>query len=174
MGKMILGHMVRQQQYGQRPLPAAGENAKLNKIEAKQQLAQAISGSHQALATATTVFPFTLFPDSVIVDREKFTVTHRIFVRVAEVISIRVEDILNVTADVGPFFGSLKISTRFFDPDKPYAVNYLWRSDALKIKRIMQGYIIAIQRRIDCTALSTPELAKLLDELGRAEPFDEV
>lgn len=173
MGKMILGQMMRQQ-YGQRPLPSTGKNTKLDKIEAKQQLSKAISGSHDALVTATTVFPFTFFPDSVIVDREKFTVTHRIFVRVAEVTSIRVEDILNVTADVGPFFGSLKISTRFFDPDKPYAVNYLWRSDALKIKRIMQGYIIAIQRGIDCTALSTPELAKLLDELGRAEPFDEV
>ncbi|HZM63835.1 MAG TPA: hypothetical protein VFB59_01750 [Candidatus Saccharimonadales bacterium] len=144
------------------------------KREVERELNQAIIGSHQALVEATTVFPFTLIPDSIIVDREKLTVAHRIFFRVAEVISIRIEDILNVTADVGPFFGSLKISTRFFDPDKPYNVNFLWRSDALKIKRIMQGYIIAIQKGIDMSMLATPELAKLLDELGKADPNDEI
>ncbi len=154
--------------------PIAAEHNKFRKAQAELELSEAIAGSHQALATATTVFPLTLFPDSVIVDREKFTVAHRLFFRVAEVISIRIEDILNVTADVGPFFGSLKISTRFFDPDKPYAVNFLWRSDALRIKRIMQGYIIAIQKKIDVSTLSTAELATLLDELGKAEPNDEI
>lgn len=154
--------------------PIASEQQKFRKAQAEKELGEAISGSQQALATAQTVFPFTLFPDSVIVDREKITVAHRIFFRVAEVMSIRVEDILNVTADVGPFFGSVKISTRFFDPDKPYAVNFLWRSDALRIKRIMQGYIIAIQKKIDVTALSTPELSSLLDELGKAAPNDEI
>lgn len=157
-------------------IPRTLENGhtKSEKLQAENQLSQAITGSHQALVTATTVFPFTLFPDTVIVDREKFTVTHRVFFRVAEVMTIRVEDILNVTADVGPFFGSLKILTRFFDPDKPYSVNFLWRSDTLRIKRILQGYVIAIQKKIDCDALSTPELAKLLDDLGRAAPDDEV
>lgn len=150
------------------------DHTKLDKIQAQQQLYDAIGASHAPLVNATTVFPFTLFPDTVIVDRQKLTVAHRIFFRVAEVVSIRIEDILNVTADVGPLFGSLKISTRFFDPDKPYAVNYLWRSDALKIKRIMQGYIIAIQKKIDCSALATPELGNLLDELGRASPNGEV
>lgn len=147
---------------------------KYEKFQAEHELGKAISDSQEALVTATTVFPFTLFPDTVIVDREKFTVAHRIFFRVAEVTTIRVEDILNVTADVGPFFGSLKILTRFFDPDKPYTVNFLWRSDTLRIKRVLQGYVIAIQKKIDCSALSTPELAVLLDDLGRATPNDEV
>jgi hypothetical protein len=85
--------------------------------------------------------------------------------------SIRIEDILNVTVDVGPFFGSLVISTRFFDNDnrKPYKVNYLTRSDALRLKRIIQGYIIATQQQIDCSSIGTKELATMLDQLGQGQ-----
>ena len=134
--------------------------------EAQEQLTQAIVSARKPLATATTVFPFTLFPDTIIVDRTKITITHRVFFWTAEVISIRVEDVLNVMADVGPLFGSVKIVTRFFNADKPYTVNYLWRSDALRIKRILQGYVIATQKEIDCTNLDTWRLSKLLEELG--------
>jgi len=131
-----------------------------------QQLSQAIGGAQDVLFSATTVFPFTLFPDTITVDRAKLSVAKRMFFQVAEAMTIRIEDILNVTADVGPFFGSVKIATRFFDTKKPYTVNYLWRHDALKLKRIMQGYIIAKQQNIDCSSLSAPELTMLLDKLG--------
>lgn len=138
--------------------------------EAKRQLQRAIQGTREALITATTVFPFTLFPDTVSVDRERVNVTQRFFFQISEGVSIQIQDILNVTTDTGPFMGSLKISTRFFSPEKPYVINYLWRRDALKIERILQGYIIAAQKGIDCSALDTKELAKLLDDLGRTVP----
>lgn len=157
----------------QQPLTPS-QQQKLDKAEAERQLNRAVQGTWETLLEATTVFPFTLFPDTVIIDREKLTVTHRVFFQVAEVMSIRIEDILNVTADVGPFFGSLKISTRFFDRRKPYRVNYLWREDALRIKRVMQGYIIARQKNIDCSAFSAKELAVMLDQLGQASPNEEV
>jgi hypothetical protein len=131
------------------------------------ELSQTISSSHEVLVQATTVFPFTLFPDTVTLDRAKLTIAHREFFGVAEVMSIRIEDILNVTADVGPFFGSLKIFTRFFSTDRPYTTSFLRRRDALRIKRILQGYIIALQKDIDCSSLPTKELANMLDELGK-------
>lgn len=131
------------------------------------ELAQTINHSHEILVTARTVFPFTLFPDTVTLDRAKLTIAHREFFWTGEVMSIRIEDILNVTADVGPFFGSLKIYTRFFQNDKPYSVSFLRREDALRIKRILQGYVIALQKNIDCSTLPTPELAKMLDDLGK-------
>lgn len=130
-------------------------------------LARTISSSHEILISATTVFPFTLFPDTVVLDRSKLTIAHREFFWTGEVMSIRIEDILNVTVDTGPFFGSLKIFTRFFSVDKPYTVSFLYRRDALKIKRILQGYVIALQKNIDCSTLPTPELANMLDDLGK-------
>ncbi len=135
--------------------------------EAKQELRQAIHGSHEVLATANTVFPFTLVPHTVTVDREKLTITHRTFISVAEVMSLRVEDILNVTVNVGPLFGSLHILSRVMNNEKPYIVKYLWREDALRLKRVLQGYVIAIQKEIDCSPLKTEELAAMLDKLGK-------
>ncbi len=144
------------------------------KQHVKEELVQAIGDSHDVLARATTVFPLTLFPDTVTVDRSKITITHRDFFKVGEVVSLQIEDILNVIANVGPFFGSLKISTRFFDPEKPVTVDHLWRDDALRIKRIVQGYLVARQKEIDCNALSTKELAKTLDELGKVASPEKV
>lgn len=132
----------------------------------REKLKDALGDSNEVLASAQTVFPFTLFPDTITIDRGKVDISHRSFFRVAEVTSIRIQDILNAIINVGPLFGSLKISTRFFGTDKVYTVNYLHRSDALKLKRILHGYIIALQKKIDCSALSAKELATLLDELG--------
>lgn len=136
------------------------------KTEARKELEQAIKGSHEILEAATTVWPFTPFPDTVAIDRAKVTITHRTFFKVAEIVSIRIEDILNVTANVGPMFGSLHIVSRVLSPDKPYEIKFLWRDDALRLKRIMQGYVIAIQKKIDVTPLATKELADMLNELS--------
>jgi hypothetical protein len=140
------------------------------KTEARQELQQAIGHSNEILVRAQTVFPFMLFPDTITIDRGTLTISHRSFFKIAEVISIRIEDILNTTANVGPFFGSLKITTRFFGTDKDYTINYLRRNDALKIKQILQGYIIALRKNIDCSALSPNELARMLSELGAEAP----
>lgn len=157
-----------------------GEHIKLpseltpEKSKAAQELVESIGDSHDVLVRAKTVFPLTLFPDTLTIDRAKLTITHRDFFGAGEVLTISIEDILNVTATVGPFFGSVIIATRFFDLNKPYKVDHFWRADALKIKRIMQGYIIAKQKKIDCSALSTKELAKMLDELGKVAPQEKV
>jgi hypothetical protein len=150
------------------PTPGQIQKHKTPLGEAARELTQAINQSHEVLAKATTVFPFTIFPDTVTLDREKLTITHKEFFMTGEVMSIRIKDILNVTADVGPFFGSVRITTRFYNnAEKPYTVSYLKRSDALKLKRITQGYVIATQKKIDCSTLTTPELTSMLDNLGR-------
>ena len=135
--------------------------------EAKKELKKAIEGSHEVLATATTVFPLTLFPDTITVDREKVTIATRSFFKTAELMSTRVEDILNVTANVGPLFGSIKIVSRIFSPDRPYKIEHLWKEDALKIKRVLQGYVIALKNEIDVKPLNSKELAKMLNDLGK-------
>jgi hypothetical protein len=144
------------------------------RIEAEAKLEKAIGDAHDVLLRATTVFPLTLFPDTVSLDRTKLTITKRGFWNAGQVMSIRIEDLLNIEADVGPFFGSLKIATRFFDPGKPYVVDHFWRADALKVKRIVQGYLIARKDGVDCSSFSSEELATKLDELGRVNPEEKV
>jgi len=134
-----------------------------------QRYYDAIGHSQDMLFTARTVFPFSFFPDTVTVDREKVTIVNRTFFRVAEIVSTRIHDVLNVTADVGPFFGAVHIHTRYFDNDS-YSVKFLRRTEALRLKRILQGYVIACQKGIDCEKYTTKELAQLLDDIGEGHP----
>lgn len=135
--------------------------------EAKQELREAITGSNEVLASATTVL--TLFPDTLTVDRAKLNVTHRTFFQAGEVVSMRIEDVLNVTATIGPFLGSVKITSRVLNSEDPFTIGKFWREDAMRLKHITQGYVIALQRDIDCSSLGTHELATMLERLGQDE-----
>lgn len=138
--------------------------------EVRKELDQAIKGSENLLAVATTVMP--IFPDTITVDRAKVTITRKRFFATGDVVSMRIEDILNVSATVGPLFGSIKIVSRVLSGEEPYVTNKMWRSDAIHLKRIIQGYVIALQRKIDCSKLPTKELVAKLDRLGEDEHAD--
>jgi hypothetical protein len=138
----------------------------VRKAKAKDELTQTVHTSQQILAKATTVFPLTLVPDTVTVDRTNVTIVHRLFYKMSTTVKIKIVDILNVTANTGPFFGSLRIVTTFVDNRSPYTINYLQREDALRINRILQGYKIAQQQEIDTSHLSKEELVRTLDRLS--------
>ncbi len=137
-----------------------------DKAEDLRKLNKLVAKSHEVLASAVAVFPFDFFPDTVTLDRTKVTIKKRTFFWSSEIISIRVEDILNVTTGLGPFFGSLTVASRVMSSVDHFKVDYLWRSDALEIKHILQGYVIAHHNNIDVAHLSKDELIATLSELG--------
>lgn len=131
---------------------------KLNKI---------VTQSKEILAIAQTVMlPSNLFPDTLVIDRTKVTITIRTFFWSSSVISIRIEDILYVTTNVGPLFGSLTISSRVMNSTDHYQINYFWRRDAVRLKQVLQGYMIAVHNDVDTSHLSKEELVEKLIELG--------
>ena len=132
--------------------------------------------SHEVLFKKDTVFPFILFPNTIILDRTQLTIIHRTFFRVAKISSVRIQDILTTDVNVGPFFGSLRVATRFFvnqDTEdgrgteiKAPSINFLWKHDALEIHKLLQGFIVATQDEIDISETPTSELKELLRSLG--------
>lgn len=132
--------------------------------ETKQELKEAIRGSNEVLASATTVLA--LFPDTMIVDRAKVTIIKRNFYRMADIMSMRIEDVLNATCTVGPFLGTVSVTSRVLNEDQTSTIGRFWRADAKRLKRVIQGYVIALQRDIDCSTLETNELADMLEQLG--------
>lgn len=132
--------------------------------EAKAELREAIEGSNQVLASASTVL--TIFPDTMIIDRAKITIIKRQFYRMAEIMSIRIEDVLNATCTVGPVLGTVTVVSRVLSDEQTSSIGKFWRSDAKRLKRVLQGYVIALQRKIDCSALGTNELSEMLEKLG--------
>lgn len=122
--------------------------------------------AQDVLFQADSVFPFILFPDTVTLDREKLTIANRLFFRVAKITSVPIADILSVEADVGPFFGSVHLKSRYFFTNAR-SIKFLSRANAVKLQRLLQGYIIAYQRKVDCTNIGTKDLIVLLNDLGQ-------
>lgn len=146
---------------------AAKVESKKKRASASKQpkLAKIADKSHDILFKANTVFPFTLFPDTVTLDREKLSFANRFFFKVAKITSVPVRDILSAEADIGPFFGSVHTTSRFFITN-PKSIRWLWRSDAEKLQRLLQGYIIAHEQEINCDDIEKGKLIAMLNDLG--------
>ncbi len=122
--------------------------------------------SMDVLYECSTVFPFTLVPDTITLDREKLTIAHRYFWRTASITSTPVSEIMSVEANLGPLFGSVHLTFRFFT-DNTRTVTFLKRDDAIQLQRLMHGYIIAQRKEINTSDIKLDDLKKLLLELGQ-------
>jgi hypothetical protein len=132
------------------------------------KLKKIIQRSRETLAVAhTVILPVNLFPDTVTVDRTRITIVKRTFFWSADVVSIGIDDILNVSTSVGPFFGSLTISSRVMNSTDHYEIDYFWRKDAIYLKHVIQGYTIARRNNIATDELTRDQLIETLIELGR-------
>jgi hypothetical protein len=122
--------------------------------------------AHDVLYQSETVFPFTLFPDTITIDREKLSVAKRSFFRVAKIITVPITSLISAEADVGPFFGTVRMTSKYF-VDNTHEVNFLTRNDATHIHRLLQGFIIAHEKGLDVTEVETDDLRVLLEDLGQ-------
>lgn len=151
-----------------RPKPKNPRRVKVSSVDVEEiaELKKRVKQSHEVLAAARTVFPITLFPHDIIMDRTKITIIKRDFFWSSRVISVQIHDILNVSANIGPIFGSLTISSRVMNSVDHFEVNFLWRGDAIHIKQMIQGYVIAKHSKIDTDHLSREEIVDMLRDLG--------
>lgn len=149
-----------------------GQERDTQTLDPREGLKKLIRKSHQLLASAQTVIlPINLFPDSVTVDRTKVTITKRTFFWTSSVISIRIEDVLNVACSTGPIFGSLTVSSRVMNSTDHYEIDFLWRKDAIYLKQLIQGYVIAQHNQIETSHLNRRELVRTLLELGNDSDY---
>ena len=139
---------------------------KQKELDDATRLKKVVKKSHQVLASAQTVFPMTMFPDSIIVDRTKVSIIKRDFFWTSNVISFQVEDLLNVSCAMGPIFGSITIASRVMSTVDHFQVKFLWRKDAIFIKDLIQGHIIAKNNGLKTDHLTLEETIATLCELG--------
>jgi hypothetical protein len=143
----------------QPPVTKASETAKLH---------EAVKKSQRHLIKATAVFPFDLFPDTITIDRQKLTIVHRTFFFIQQTISVQLADVKNVEANLGPFFGSLTITSQHFKNNVQH-INFLPRRDVVQVQHILQGIIVANNRKIDISKVDHDKLQVMLKELGEGE-----
>lgn len=136
-------------------------------LEATKKLNGLADGASRILLDIKAVFPFDLFPDQVTIDETKVTIHSRYFFFTKEVRSIELKDIFNVSVSQGVLFSKLEITDRFFSQE-PFTVEYLWKSDAEKARRIIQGLIIAKKENVDVHDLPMEEVVSKVDRIGKS------
>ena len=151
----------------------------VNTEKVPKELLAMVKKSDEVLFRAESVFPFILFPDTIILDRTHLTVIHRSFFKIAKKTSARIEDILTCDLNLGPFFASLKFTTRYFMNQKTEdedhsevlapAIEFLHKREAEELHKLIQGYIEVKQKDIDTTKIPLNDLKKLLKEIGASE-----
>lgn len=132
------------------------------------ELKKVVAHSHEIIANARTVLPF-FFPHEIILDRTKVIIIKRIFFWSRDVISIRIEDVLNVSGTVGPMFGSITIASRVMSTIDHFEVDRFWRDDARRMVRVIEGYLVARQNGVETDHLSCKELADVLYNISPTE-----
>lgn len=130
----------------------------------KKEIEQAIEGAQDVLMEITA--PMQIFPTSIKLDRSKITIHSHKLVHSRGVLSLPIEDVMNVMGHGSTLFGYVTIEQEVVTSEEAYRFGPFWRDDARKFGAMAQGYVVALKRKIDLNALSTPELKEMLQKLG--------
>lgn len=113
------------------------------------------------------VFPFDLFQDRVIVSAHKVDLVYGVFFYSDYVVSMLIKDMKNAKVSTGIFFGTLTFELHGYETNPP-PVKFLWREDAIKARRVIEGLIACCQNGIDITELDPNNIQEKIEEIGRA------
>lgn len=130
-----------------------------------EKLVSLNEGSRDNLFSAKTVFPFVFFADTIKIDRQKLTIVHNEFMA-NQTASVEIGNIMNVQAEVGAMFGSLIVTSKHL-LNNIQVIKFLKRKDAIMAQRLLQGFIIARQAKIDTDNIEQGQLLTLLTGLGQ-------
>jgi len=124
------------------------------------------TGAADNLFAVKTVFPFVFFADTLKIDRQKLTIVHNDFLKVSQTSSIRLKDLRNVETILGPFFGTVILTSQHF-LNNTQTINFLKRRDAIYAQRLLQGFMVAHDAGIDTNDIEERTLLQLLNKIGK-------
>jgi hypothetical protein len=125
-----------------------------------------VKRSNRILASIRThKFPIDIFPDTINVEEGRITIITRDFFFTSQVHSVDIKDISNVFVNTMPFYASLEIVSRTFE-DNEITIRALWRSEAILIRRLIEGMRVLEFKQIDTSNYTKEELVAKLKELS--------
>lgn len=141
--------------------------------EEAKKLQDLMIKSQKPLLRISTVFPFDLFPDTLIVDVTKVHIISRQFFASEEIHSIPIKSIVDVYVETGPIFATLRVLPQMVFQHQVTQISQLWKSDAIKARDIIQGLIVATKEDVNIAKLPEEEdnksLRKDLEKLGKTQ-----
>jgi len=143
-------------------------DGQMNELSNRQKLTQLQNVSTLPLLTIRTVFPFRFFPAVLTLDREKLTISDHFFFFGKQVENFLAKDIVSVTSTENGFFANLTFVSGM-RINRKVSISYLWKDDAKRFRRILEGLLIASREGINTMNISDAELIKKLEEIGASQ-----
>lgn len=126
---------------------------------------QLIEQDAEILYRAAGFFPVDLFPCEVVVYPNKIEVVDTLFFFSKDIKTILISDILEVQIKTSPFFSTVTIVSR--QPMLPEVdIKWLLNRQAIKLRNIIQGLVIASQSQTDVTGMDSQTLKTQTQQLG--------
>jgi len=141
-------------------------NTKPSKKE-RDKLNHLVSKSETTLYEIKTVFPFTLFPDTVTIEEDKVVITYRRFFSSQTIFPILFENLLSTNIMTTIFFGTLVFEIEGFETN-PEPVRFLKKREAIQAHKIITGLTLSTKQGIDLSSFSKEEVLRKIKQIGTA------
>lgn len=149
----------------------AKEDAKVS-FEQELKLKKLTNKSQHILYKCKSVFPFDLFPDEISIEPSQVNISVRTFFYTNHLLTIPVKNISDIHLQTTPFFASLKFIDRTF-VENSFEIDYLKIHDAERVRKIVQGLIIASAEKIDVDKIDTQTLKEQAEQLGNMHQMED-
>jgi hypothetical protein len=124
----------------------------------------------EVLYTVQGVFPFTLKPSTLIIDKTKILFYERFFPIGHSIQTMAVSDISSVIVETAFPFASLRIFNKFY-VNEPIVITHIPDRHAKKARRIIDGLVLANREGIDVVAAENSNLPNKLEAIGSIPPL---
>jgi len=130
----------------------------------RQAVEDMVSNSNRILLKISSVFPWDLFPSSLIAEETRLTIIHRQLFS-SQIHSVDIKNISNVFIDNALIFAQLTIVSNTF-AENQIVINRLRKKEAIFMRRIIEGLRMFVNKDIDTTNYQIEELIQKLKQLS--------
>lgn len=100
-----------------------------------------ISNENKVIMKIHSVFPFDLFPNSIILKKNKIDIIHRPFFFARNVFTVFISDIRTIIISSGPFFATLSFELKGMNNDQnPNPTRFLRKKDARQLRKLALSF----------------------------------
>lgn len=147
--------------YRKRTVKETEEKEEIDKLE------DLVRGSGEVIYEISSAFPFQLFPDKIIIDKNKVNIVRKdlFFKRVFPIFH---KDIMTVKVNRGILFATMEFEIKGYETN-PGPVTFLWPYEATRAKQYILGLMDAKKEKVDLTKVSAEKVKKKFREIGEAK-----
>lgn len=141
-------------------------------LEETEKLSMLSNSSTTILFKCSSFFPFDFFPDEITIEPTQVNIRIKTFFLTSHLLTIPIKNITDIHVQTSLIFASIKIIDTSAT-DNTIELHWLKKQDAIRIRKIVQGLISAINEEIDVLKIDSKVLRKQSEILGNMHTITE-